>query len=223
MGGLFHLDDLAIFREHPAGEPGQHRPGQIEHAGNFRPAHRQHDKSPVTALRGIDRGVAQPHAQHRLVAARPHPQRLIRIFGANGHQVARRPGATAQGPGDDGLAERRLLVGTRKTVIHFDPATAGAAAEIARRDLAGGPPVQELMVHVHQVLVHEGVVALHQFSEPARPVGGFGRGADAVGWIGRRRHARPYENDSVALEAGIAPHPVRQFALAEIGHVDAAA
>jgi hypothetical protein len=35
IGGLLHLHDLAIFGKYPAGERGQHRPGQIEQAGNF--------------------------------------------------------------------------------------------------------------------------------------------------------------------------------------------
>ena len=180
MGGLFHLDDLAILRKDPVGEPGQHRPAEIEDAGNFGLAHRQHHKGPVTALRGIDGRVAQPYAEHRLLALRPHPQGLIGIFGAHRHQVARRAGTTAQAADDDGLAKGRLLAGPGKAVIDFHPAFARAAAEIARHDFAGGAPVQELMVHVHQVLMHEGVVAGDELAEPPGLVGGISGCADAA-------------------------------------------
>ena len=221
--GLLQLDDFAIFREDTAGEPGEHRPGQIEHAGNLGAAYRQHHKGAVARLGGVDRRVAEPDAEHRLIAARPHPKRLIRIFRAHRHQVACRPGAATQVAYDDGFTQRRPLVGPRKTVVHFHPAIAETAAEKTRRDLAGGPAVQELVVHVHQVLVHEAVVALHELSKAPRLVSGVGCGADARERFGGRRHAGPDENDAVTFEAGIGADAVRQFPLAEIGHVDAAA
>ena len=60
---------------------------------------------------------------------------------------------------DGGFAQRLFAAGAGEGVLHFQPGLAQAPAEIARADLAHLAAVQELMVHVHQVLVHEGVMA----------------------------------------------------------------
>ena len=142
------------------------------------------------------RGIAEPDAEHGLVPARPHPQALVWIFGATVIRSRAGRRAAAQAADDDGFAERRLFVGTRKAVIDFHPARTGAAFEIARHHLARGAAVQELMVHVHQVLVHETVVAGDVLAESPRLVGGVSRCADPRQRGGGGGCAGPHEDQA---------------------------
>ena len=151
---------------------------------------------------------------------------LVGIAGPDRHQilVVALAGAAALAQ-DRGLAQRLFPAFPREGVIDLHPVLALTQAAETGADLAHLPAVQELMVHVHQVLVHEAVVAGDFTAQAARLVGRVRRGPET-----RERHfgrprgvAREHEDQAGRLVAGIAAHAVRQLALAQIRHVDAGA
>ena len=85
--------------------------------------------------------------------------------------------------------------------------------------------VQELVVHVEQVLVHERVVGVDLAVELAGLVGLVRLGSEGgrQARLGQGRIAGEDEDQSVDLGAGIGLHPVRQVLAAQVGHVDALA
>ena len=128
----------------------------------------------MAPLLAVERRVADPEIHHRLLAGGPDLQFLVRVDGPDGHQVlvvtlAGRA-ALAQ---DRGFAEWLLPALAGKGVIHLQPVIALAHAAETGAYLAHLPAVQELMVHVHQVLVHEAIMAGHFTAEPPGAVGGI--------------------------------------------------
>ena len=97
------------------------------------------------------------------------------------------------------------------------------APEAARADRAHVLAMHELMVHVEEILVHEGVVAGHLAIEPPRLVIAALRGAERAGQAPLRqcRVARENEDQPVHLADGIGAHPIRHALPAEVWHIDA--
>ena len=85
--------------------------------------------------------------------------------------------------------------------------------------------MHELMVHVEQVLVHEGVVAGHLAVQPPRLVIAAPEGAEGGRQAGFRQRgiAGKHEDEVIHLARRIAAHSVGNPAGAEIGDVDALA
>ena len=123
------------------------------------------------------------------------------------------------------LANRLLAAFTRETVIHLELRIARAHAAETRPDLAHLPPVQKLMVHIHQVFMHETVMTRHLTAKPPRAERRINRGGQRRKRhrLGARRIAGKHENQPSRLTARISAHAVRQFILAQIRHIDAGA
>ncbi len=186
VGRLLQLHDLAVLLEDPLGEQDQQRPGGLDQQRDTRPADREQAEGAVAALLLVDRHVGNPQMHDRQLVARPDPQGLVRILGADGHLVAIvGPAAAALAAEDHPLAERHAAAGAGEGVVDLEPVLAHAAAEVARPDLPHLRPVQELMVHVHQVLVHERVVTADRLAEAPGLVAGIGDGPET-----RERHLR---------------------------------
>src|SRR5215813_14150124 len=110
----------------------------------------------------------------------------MRVLGPDRHEIAGPCRFTAQAPDDQGLADRRLFIRSSEAVVDLHPSLSGAFAEISRSYPPRSLSVQELMVHVHQVLVHEAIVAFDMSAEPPGLVAGRRRSAELRGRIGWR-------------------------------------
>src|SRR5579871_5628314 len=143
----------------------------------------------------------------------------MRILGADRHAVARLGGVEAETSHDQGFAERLLRVRAREGVVELHPAITIALAEIARRHLSGGAAMKKLMVHVHQVFMHERVVTIDDLAEASGLVAFVRHGAET----GRRRRgrqtARPDEDDAITFAGRIGPYAIGQLSLTDIRNV----
>ena len=163
--------------------------GNVQDSGDFRALDRQQAKRAVGALRPVERHIRDPEIHDRHIVVGTDAQRLIRILGSDRHHVPL--GVVAVGAAalaeNRRLAERLPAAGAGETVFRFHPVLAAILAEQARPHLAHDPAVQELMVHVHQVLVHETVVAGDLAAEPAGLVTAIAAAAMAGGgtWTAR--------------------------------------
>ncbi len=188
------FDDVLVLGEDALGEPGHERPYRVDQAGHRRLLDRQVAERAVGALLGIERGVVEPHLEHRIpgrvdVAPHPHAQALRRIVGANAHvirEVLLGLAALSDQVDDHLLADRRPALGPAERVFDLRPVVAVRPADAARLDRAHVLPMHELMVHVEQVLVHERVVAGHLAVEAARLVVAALRQAERRGHPRRR-------------------------------------
>src|SRR5262249_58313845 len=80
-------------------------------------------------------------------------QRLVRILRADGHGLEIGL-VSAPTDGEPAGAAMLLAAPIAEAILSFDPAVALSVAHQAPPHPAHQPSVQELMVHVHQVLVH---------------------------------------------------------------------
>ena len=120
-------------------------------------------------------------------------------------------------PEDRGLAERLPPPGPRERILRLDPIRPPLLPHEARLDLPHLLAVQELMIHVHQVLVHEAVVAPHFAPEPPRleprdrrpnRASGTPPSPPAPGRPGTRRSAPPpHGTDKPAPRSAASPCP----------------
>jgi len=108
----------------------------------------------------------------------------------------------------------------------LDSAGTGTSADVGAANATGLDgthilSVHELVVHVEQVLVHEGVVAGHLAVQPARLVFlALGKPERLRNTAFRqRRIAWKDKNQAVNLPRGIPLHPVRKPLLAEVRHI----
>src|SRR5579863_3179281 len=149
--------------------------------------------------------------QDGFFTCRPEAQGLVRIFRADGHAVARPGGVEPEASHDQGFAKWLLRVRPREGIVEFHPALACPPAEIAWRNLSGGPTVKKLMVHIHQVFMHERIVAVDDLAKAPRLVGLVAGSAEAR-WRRRGgRTARPDKDHTVAFANRICSHTVRLF------------
>src|SRR5579862_1011947 len=132
--------------------------------------------------------------QNGFFTCRPEAQGLVRIFRADGHAVARLGGVEPEASHDQGFAKRLLRVRPREGVVEFHPTLARPPAEIAWRNLSGGSTVKKLMVHIHQVFMHERIVAVDDPAKAPRLVG-LVAGRAETRWLRTgRQTARPDED-----------------------------
>ena len=181
----------------------------------------------VRTLGAIDRDVDIPQIERGLAApGSPEFQRLVRILGADGHHVAIARLSCRAFTEHELLTQRLPAGGAFERVIGFHPGLALPHAEKQCLDPAHQAPVQELMVHIHQILVHESVMAVDAAFEIAC----------LVVWIGRRRHVgkrhdmrpirvtRKHEHEPIGFARRVAAHAVRfHRAGVEIRNADALA
>src|SRR5215813_2160980 len=98
-----------------------------------------------------------------------------------------------------------VLLSTFKPVLSFGPSVSGLITQSYRLDAAHQLAMEELMVHVHQVFVHESVVALdhtgkvHRAVFAGRPFG-YLRKRNPFGQL---RHSREHKDQSICIAAGI--------------------
>src|SRR5580658_2631496 len=233
VGTLLVFDDLLIFAEDVLGEPGDERPRQLDQSWNRRFLHRQVAIGAVSALLGVPRRVAEPHIEHRIlclldVAPQPYLEALRRVVGADTHVVAEvlllRASPTRE-IYDDLFADGLLALGTLEAVLDLRPRLAVVTPDAVSADRAHLLAMHELVVHVEEVLVHEGVVAGHFAVQPAGLVVLAPGRAEARGQAARRERAfaREHEDDPVDFAHWIALHAVRQPLLAEVRHAHARA
>lgn len=125
---------------------------------------------------------------------------------------------------DDLLAKGLAPREPREAVARLHEPVSDARLDQPRADLPHQPPVQELMVHVHQVLVHERVVAADAPIEDPQAVIRIVVFWDV--WQGRCRRllwiAAENPNETAGLARGIGAHPVQPRAgLVKVGKADA--
>ena len=177
----------------------------------------------VGALLLVDGYVDVPQIERGLLASRrPELQGLIRVLRPDRHQVLL---AVLRGLSEDELLSERLTTsGAREGVVRLHPAVTVAQVEEDGLDAPHETAVQELMVHIHQVLVHEGVVAADLAIEVAGLVMGIGMGRH----VGKRSGlqlggvAGVDEHQAVGFAARVAAHAVGQrLVLVEVRDVDA--
>ena len=130
----------------------------------------------------------------------------VRVAGAHRHHaLVGLVGRLLAGAEHERFAHRLLAFHPRERVVDLDPVVAAAPAPPPRAHLPHLLAMQELMVHVHQVLVHERVVALDLAAEAARLVCAvvrrFERG-ERPG-VGERRVTREHEDQPVRFAARI--------------------
>ena len=136
----------------------------------------------------------------------------MRVLGADGHLVAVvGPAADAGAAEDDAFAQGLAAALAGEGVVDLEPILAHAAAEVAGLDGTHVGAVEELMVHVHQVLVHEAVMAADRAAEPPGFVVGVGDAAEAgqrVGF-GARGVTGEDEDEAALFLAGVGADAVR--------------
>ena len=130
---------------------------------------------------------------------------------------------STKAPDDHRFSNRPSLIGAVETVIELDPVAASAASKIARCHLARRPPMQELMVHIHQVFMHEGVMTAHDFPETAGLIRSVVGRAQSVRRRRGRPRARPHEYHPVAFVTWIRAYAVWQLSFSKIRNINAPA
>ncbi|CAO0836365.1 hypothetical protein SMICM17S_07472 [Streptomyces microflavus] len=171
--------------------------------------------------------VHSPETQCRVIGLlREQVQSLVGVFGADGHDVAGRPAADALGSEQAGTAVA-LAPGVGEQIPGLHRTRAALVRQQLRLEFADHAPVEELVVHVEQVLVHERVVAAHGPGEGHGPV--LRRGE--AGYVGQRgdrrflRVARKDEHQAVGLAHRVGAHAAWRpaVALGQVGDLRDAA
>jgi len=158
-GPLLGLDRHPVLGEHPLGEAADEGPGQLQGPGDRRPGDHEQAVGVAGALGGVLGHVGRPQGKRRQAAlGRGQPQGLVRVAGADGENIRRRP---APAVGEQGGAAGLPAADVSELVPGLYAVRAGLVAQQPRLDATDDAPVQELVVHVQQVLVQERVVAGH--------------------------------------------------------------
>ncbi len=224
-GGLLEFTDLTVFGKDGIGEPDDGGPGDVEEESHGWAADHHETVGVVGALGFIARDVTIPEIEGGVSAARgAELECLVGIAGADGHEVAAFGGGFGGAIEDDFFADVLPAGSAGKSVVGFDPIVAVTGVEQGGFDAAHEAAMEKLMVHVHQVFVHEREMTFHEAIKVAGLVSWIAGGSDfrkgggveflRVTWIDK--------DEAVGFAAGERPHVIgAQAAFLKVGNADA--
>ena len=167
-GFLLHFHNFTIFFKDPVRENTKDWPGHVQQERPFGFFDRQQTKRLSHLLGFTQWQVTGPQVHHQITVLVMDFEGLVRIGGTDGHNLFHRlfPTFEIMVPSEDQrLSQGLVATFTGKALAGLHKILARVLTEKTGRNRPHLTTVQELMVHVHQVLMHESIVAFQPWAE----------------------------------------------------------